>query len=222
MGDIHQNERQSTSYFSSPEREEETQLMIVAPTKYRGPADGKGQAYDNDSEKKVVINVGGTRFVTYTSTLRNIENTRLYHLDEDTIHYDADLGEYFFDRNPSIFEFILEYHRTKELHIPTNYCGPLVKNELIYWCVDEQDIATCCKAPYMEFEEDINREKLLMNEFQVMVDPRLLKKAEVSFKYQLYLYLEYPHSSSFAQVSWFYFHFALHWQRRQLGVRRFA
>jgi hypothetical protein len=174
--------------------------MVVVPSSDRGPPGDKG-TYNKDSDKKVVINVGGTRFATYMSTLRNIENTRLHHLDEDICQYDSVSGEYFFDRNPSIFEFILEYHRTKQLHIPTNYCGPLVKNELIYWGVDEQDIATCCKAPYMEFQEAMEREKHIMNEFQVIVDPELLKKAEVSYKYQFYLYLEYPHSSSFAQVS---------------------
>ncbi|XP_064646204.1 potassium voltage-gated channel protein shk-1-like [Lineus longissimus] len=201
MGDIKTSDRQRKISRQNGARRQDEHLMVVTPTRYSGPQeDGRGRCYHKDHEKKVVINVGGTRFVTFLSTLKNVENSRLYHLEGDASHYDPESGEYFFDRNPSIFEFILDYHRTKELHIPTNYCGPLVKNELKFWGVSDEFMATCCKADYMEFEEDMKREQHLMEEFQVSIDPNLLRKAEVSFKYQLYLYLEYPHSSSFAQV----------------------
>ena len=36
----------------------------------------------------------------------------LYYLDETDEHYDPDSNEYYFDRSPTIFSAILDYHRT--------------------------------------------------------------------------------------------------------------
>lgn len=105
---------------------------------------------------KITINVGGMRFETYKSTLKNISNTRLYWLTESTADnpaYDPVSGEYFFDRHPSMFLMILNYYRTGKLHTPTDVCGPAFEAELEYWGVDEKQIESCCWGTYCKHRD---------------------------------------------------------------------
>ena len=106
---------------------------------------------------KVIINVGGVRYETYKSTLRNIPDTRLSWLTETTAQTNADYdpvtGEFFFDRHPSVFNMILNYYRTGRLHAPTDVCGPMFEEELSFWGIDEKQIEPCCWMQYRTHRE---------------------------------------------------------------------
>ena len=78
----------------------------------------------------IKLNVGGSVFMTTRSTLDHIPNTRLYHLQESDHNYNPVTGEWFFDRNPIVFNYILDFYRTEELHFPHNLCGPSIRKEL--------------------------------------------------------------------------------------------
>uniref|UniRef100_A0A8C9FS00 Potassium voltage-gated channel subfamily C member 3 n=1 Tax=Pavo cristatus TaxID=9049 RepID=A0A8C9FS00_PAVCR len=83
---------------------------------------------------KVVINVGGVRHETYRSTLQTLPGTRLAGLAEPgaaaRFDYDSAAGEFFFDRHPAVFAYVLNYYRTGKLHCPADVCGPLFEEEL--------------------------------------------------------------------------------------------
>ncbi|XP_052759999.1 potassium voltage-gated channel protein Shaw-like isoform X3 [Mya arenaria] len=103
------------------------------------------------SEHRIVINVGGIRYETYRSTLKNIPDTRLAWLTNSRGHnpdFDPESGEYFFDRHPGVFNMILNYYRTGKLHAPTDVCGPLFEEELAFWGLDEKQIEPCCWSNY--------------------------------------------------------------------------
>ena len=105
---------------------------------------------------KVIINVGGARFETYKSTLRNIPDTRLAWITEskaDNPDYDPISGEYFFDRHPHMFLMILNYYRTGKLHTPTDVCGPAFEEELLFWGIDEKQIESCCWGSYSQHRD---------------------------------------------------------------------
>lgn len=113
------------------------------------PGANNNSSYKN--ENRVVINVGGIRYETYKSTLKNIPDTRLSWLTETTeqnADYDPETGEYFFDRHPGIFNMILNYYRTGRLHVPIDVCGPLFEEELAFWGIDEKQIEPCCWGNY--------------------------------------------------------------------------
>lgn len=100
-------------------------------------------------DNKVVINVGGVRYETYKTTLKNIPDTRLSWLtDSSSDNRDPVSGEYFFDRHPGVFNMILNYYRTGRLHAPMDVCGPLFEEELAFWGIDEKEIEPCCWAIY--------------------------------------------------------------------------
>ena len=86
---------------------------------------------------KVTVNVGGQRFTTLKSTLRNVSHTRLSSLSEQDMFFDRKNNEYFFDRNPRCFESILDFYRTGNLHFMHCLCGPSIKQELDFWQINE-------------------------------------------------------------------------------------
>ena len=109
------------------------------------------------SKERVVINCGGIRHETYWATLKKLPDTRLSWLcspsSRSTTDYDAEKGEYFFDRHPHVFAAILNYYRTGKLHKPSNVCGPLFEEELNFWGIDETQIEACCWLHYREHRD---------------------------------------------------------------------
>lgn len=77
----------------------------------------------NMSDSKVKLNIGGIRFETFNSTLNKIPGTRLSQLSKSDQNYDVIKEEFFFDRSPILFESILNFYRTGEMHIPSSECG---------------------------------------------------------------------------------------------------
>ncbi|XP_074643451.1 potassium voltage-gated channel protein Shaw-like [Tubulanus polymorphus] len=142
----------------------------------------------------IVLDVGGRRFKTWRSTLQRIPNTRLAMLNHESKYYNRETGEYFFDRNPDIFENVLDFYRTGELHVPLSKCGWSVKLELDFWGINWKDIKRCCwnhfnsswceKTTLEKFDEDVLK--------PLPSSSSLLDKA--------WLFLEYPSSSRCAMV----------------------
>ena len=65
-----------------------------------------------DSERRIYINIGGTQFVTLLTTLHRFPNTRLPKLVLNKVDAELEKNEFFFDRNPVFFNYILDYYRT--------------------------------------------------------------------------------------------------------------
>lgn len=102
-------------------------------------------------QRRLIINVGGTRFETYNSTLLRFPGTRLARLAksaEADEAYDAAAGEFFFDRSPAMFALLLDYYRSGELHINAGICGSHIRAELDFWKLEEMDIEACCWSKY--------------------------------------------------------------------------
>ncbi|KAJ6659427.1 hypothetical protein lerEdw1_018661 [Lerista edwardsae] len=141
-------------------------ISSVCVSSYRGRKSGNkppsksclkeemGKGEDSD---KITINVGGTRHETYKSTLRTLPGTRLAWLaDPDAqsnFDFDDQSNEFFFDRHPGIFSYVLNYYRTGKLHCPADICGPLFEEELTYWGIDETDVEPCCWMTYRQHRD---------------------------------------------------------------------
>ena len=103
--------------------------------------------------ERVVLNIGGQRFLTFLSTLQSVPNTRLYNLTPDDDAYDAPNHEYFFDRSPRLFSYILDFYRSGEVHFPHCVCAPSLKKELEFWGISDVYISVCCLRKYTDYEE---------------------------------------------------------------------
>ncbi|XP_031582355.1 potassium voltage-gated channel subfamily C member 4 [Oreochromis aureus] len=144
-------------------------ISSVCVSSYRGRKSGnkppsksclkEDMARGEDSDK-IIINVGGTRHETYKSTLRTLPGTRLAWLadSESQVSSDSDIAspsatEFFFDRHPGIFAYVLNYYRTGKLHCPADVCGPLFEEELAFWGIDETDVEPCCWMTYRQHRD---------------------------------------------------------------------
>ena len=164
---------------------------------------------DSSSSEIIRLNVGGERYMTTRCTLEGVPDTRLSNLQEGDPNYNKASNEWFFDRNPQLFNCILDYFRTDELHFPHNFCGPSIKKELMYWRIDESEISPCCWNRYREFEE----EKKIFDRIDQAFESKTLKEmasftSEIvnptrwqMWRRKIYVFLEEPMSSKLAQVS---------------------
>lgn len=109
------------------------------------------------NDYKILVNVGGVRHELLWSTLEKFPFTRLGRLQEcrteDAIlnycdHYSYDENEYFFDKNPRIFQSVVSCYRTGKLHIPDEFCLTELVTELRYWGFDEHFLDMCCQQKY--------------------------------------------------------------------------
>ncbi|XP_062040088.1 potassium voltage-gated channel subfamily C member 3-like [Lepus europaeus] len=101
------------------------------------------------SDDKLILNVGGMRHETYVSTVRAFPGTRLYKLTEppppgSPAAQGPPVREFFFDRNPELFGYVLGYYRTRQLHCPADVCRDVLEEELAYWGLAEAPLAPCC------------------------------------------------------------------------------
>ncbi|KAM4700041.1 voltage-gated potassium channel KCNC4 [Discoglossus pictus] len=141
-------------------------ISSVCVSSYRGRKSGnkppsksclKEEMAKGEDSGKITINVGGTRHETYKSTLRTLPGTRLAWLaDPDNsshLDFDSQQNEFFFDRHPGIFSYVLNYYRTGKLHCPADICGPLFEEELAFWGIDETDVEPCCWMTYRQHRD---------------------------------------------------------------------
>lgn len=175
---------------------------------------------DPRANEKVVINVGGIRHETYTGTLKNIPDTRLYWITENKTQlpeYDPNTNEYFFDRHPTVFAQILNFYRTGKLHCPNDVCGPLFEEELAFWGIDELQVESCCWLNYKKHREaqanldtldghDSDRDSLSdmdMTVYGLVAEGIRNRNRSLWKKYQpkIWTTFEEPYSSRLAQVS---------------------
>lgn len=178
-------------------------------------------ARGEDSDK-IVINVGGTRHETYKSTLRTLPGTRLAWLaeSESQVSSNSDITspsatEFFFDRHPGIFAYVLNYYRTGKLHCPGDVCGPLFEEELAFWGIDETDVEPCCWMTYRQhrdaeealeiFEppdpDDTDDERDMPRRFGIEDVPDRARSRCQVWQPKLWALFDDPYSSRAARVS---------------------
>lgn len=108
------------------------------------------------ADSKVRINVSGHKFELLRKTLREFPLTRLgkiatqnpvvaYPENELYDHYDAELNEYYFQRNPGCFSLVVSFYVEKVLHVPRHMCVELFQKETEYWSIPFI-LTDCCQG----------------------------------------------------------------------------
>lgn len=101
---------------------------------------------------KVIFNVGGRRFVTWKNTLKRFPGTLLGSDELVARFYDEDKKEYFIDRDPHLFRYILNYYRCGRLHRSFDDCNASFEEELLFYGIRPQEVHDCC------FDDDDEQE----------------------------------------------------------------
>ncbi|XP_058846644.1 potassium voltage-gated channel subfamily S member 1-like [Acipenser ruthenus] len=124
--------------------------------------------WDLNSEDHLLnINVGGLKRSLCSSTLKKFPDTRLGRLlscdSEESIlqicdDYDVTEKEFYFDRNPGLFPYVLHFYQTGKLHIVEDLCIFSFCQEIEYWGINEFFLDSCCSYRYQDRKLE-NRDK---------------------------------------------------------------
>uniref|UniRef100_K1R824 Potassium voltage-gated channel subfamily D member 1 n=1 Tax=Magallana gigas TaxID=29159 RepID=K1R824_MAGGI len=107
------------------------------------------------SASRVKFNIRGRIFETFASTLKAVSDSKLGRLTPEHESYDGNNQEYFFDRDPDLFNVILNLLVTGNLHVPRQVCGALLREELSFWEIGNGNVSKCCWRQYFQHEDDI-------------------------------------------------------------------
>ncbi|XP_028852947.1 potassium voltage-gated channel subfamily S member 3a [Denticeps clupeoides] len=107
----------------------------------------------------VSLNVGGFKQRVDRSLLLCFPNTRLgrlllCHSEEAILELCDDYGpgehEYYFDRNPHFFRYVLNFYHTGKIHLMEELCVFSFSQELEYWGIKELHLDSCCSNKFQE------------------------------------------------------------------------
>ncbi|KAJ8387956.1 hypothetical protein AAFF_G00148900 [Aldrovandia affinis] len=108
------------------------------------------------------LNVGGFKQQVEHSTLLRFPHTRLGRLlsccSEDAIlelcdDYSVADKEYYFDRNPRFFRYVLNFYHTGKIHLMEELCIFSFSQEIEYWGIKELYLDSCCINKFQEQKE---------------------------------------------------------------------
>ncbi|NXT29066.1 KCNRG protein, partial [Syrrhaptes paradoxus] len=75
-----------------------------------------------NNREVVVLSVGGVRFVTWASTLQQFPESRLARmLNNDDQEFKLVNGEFFVDRDGTLFSYIMDFLRTLQVSLPADF-----------------------------------------------------------------------------------------------------
>ncbi|XP_052075038.1 potassium voltage-gated channel protein egl-36-like [Mytilus californianus] len=151
--------------------------------------------------EKVIINVGGQTFVTKRSTLQRYPDTKLANISETCEHFDKTTEVYYFDRNPVIFQSVLDYYRTGKLHFLSNICVEQIRDELEFWEISTTDLGPCCWKYFYTVDSDLKTCDVIDKYFFQNNCFRYSSKSSLTnVKSRILNVLENPRSSNLALV----------------------
>ena len=149
-------------------RNAELPFKIVAAILNDGTKEDCFSKHIIQSKEKMFLNVGGIKFKILKSHFFCLPDTRLAKLvrannDKECLTYCDGImissknknREYFFNRSPQIFNYVLDIYREGKLHSPLEVCTTLLNQELKYWGIDDELFEPCCALRYHQNLKDI-------------------------------------------------------------------
>ncbi|XP_055365175.1 potassium voltage-gated channel subfamily S member 2 isoform X3 [Betta splendens] len=121
-----------------------------------------------DPDELLHVNVGGLKRSLCCSTLKKFPDTRLGKLlacdsEEDILQvcddYDVQQKEFYFDRNPGLFPYVLHFYQTGKLHIMEELCVFSFSQEIEYWGINEFFLDSCCSYRYHDRKLESSRHR---------------------------------------------------------------
>lgn len=138
-----------------------------------GPLDGHTDTPAQLSTLKV--NVGGHSYQLECCELANYPKTRLGRLATSTSRsgqlglcddYEAQTDEYFFDRDPAVFQLIYNFYTSGVLLVRDELCPRSFLEELGYWGVRLKYTPRCCRICFEERRDELSEQLKIQRELR--------------------------------------------------------
>eukprot|EP00026_Physarum_polycephalum_P015863 Phypoly_transcript_16653.p1 GENE.Phypoly_transcript_16653~~Phypoly_transcript_16653.p1 ORF type:complete len:251 (+),score=41.48 Phypoly_transcript_16653:38-790(+) len=129
---------------------------------------------------RVVLNVGGKRFETLIDTLQKYPDTMLgamFSARGLPLAFPDDNGEYFFDRDPKLFDIILNFYRHGKVLVPENRSYEMVKEELDFFGIVERSTLDTPIGIELKREADIITQKKITGFLEDFLVSRMKSQA---------------------------------------------
>ncbi|CAH8495705.1 unnamed protein product [Schistosoma mattheei] len=153
------------------------------------------------SDKKIIINVSGVHFELTESLVQRYPSTLLGSVEREYF-YDNINNEYFFDRDPELFRYILTYYQHGKLHFPKNICISAFENELKYFSILSDNLSDCCYESFIDHSKDI--EQRLEDDKKTFAQYKSLTvHSNVNFREKLWTMFENPEENSAAYMIYY-------------------
>ena len=170
----------------------------------------------------VTLNIEGRIFQTTEATIKNLPGSLLGTLNENSTYFDPKTKAFCFDRDSTLFRYILTAHRNGEIHVPQDMCAIQFKKEMDFWGVPETLIAPCCWNYFYKSSDDLETLRKIIqtlpraNHLAVnkMIDGTQTKDKQTrtgsmkhgstsrrTLKEKIWLFLDEPRSSRLAMVN---------------------
>lgn len=126
----------------------------------------------------VRLNVGGTRYDTSRDTLGRCEGSKLAKSVSDS--WEEGDEPIFIDRNGRLFEYVLDYLRTGEVHLPFTVSRAALQNEFHYYGIkaDLRKWHQSCGTEYIDLfleKAEARRMDKLVTQTAAFVEQEFLK-----------------------------------------------
>lgn len=153
--------------------------------------------FDKNINRIIKINVSGERFKVKESVFQQFPHTLLGSHEKDYF-YDEINEEYFFDRDPVLFHYILSYYQKGKLHYPRSVCASVFQNELRFFSILSDTINYCCYNDYLDQKKEIKQRIENQKKYQIA----LLNK-NYTFKQQLHQVFENPKQNVYSMMIYY-------------------
>nr|XP_060618249.1 potassium voltage-gated channel subfamily V member 2 [Anolis sagrei ordinatus] len=160
------------------------------------------------------INVGGRTYRLTYQAVAIYPNTRLGRLATSTDRrcqlglcddYAAQGDEYFFDRDPAVFQLIYNFYASGVLQVRDELCPRSFLEELSYWGVRLKYTPRCCRICFEERRDELNEQLKVQRELRaqaaVQESERLFRHMRYAAqRWRLWNLMEKPFSSTMAKA----------------------
>ncbi|KAK3713153.1 hypothetical protein QZH41_010045, partial [Actinostola sp. cb2023] len=128
------------------------------------------------SHDRIVLNIGGSRFELLWCLVESMHLTRLEKLHKCLTMgsgwenfcdgYDKGKDEFFFQRDPVVFNNVMNFYLTGKIHIPRTVCVEYFQSEIEYWGISLKDVDECCHHHYQQEVEVVDNMRKIKSVFQ--------------------------------------------------------
>ncbi|CAD5223925.1 unnamed protein product [Bursaphelenchus okinawaensis] len=184
-------------------------VLKVPRSQEKLPVIANGGLEKSAEMETIRLNVGGRSAQLAVETVKlRMDSSRLAlfceknHIERLTEcdSYFEQSNEYYFEKSPTIFEYVIDYYITGHLHRPMDVCPIRLRDEFEYWRLPLSCMAACCRLedPTAKKSHFGSSEQVFMDDDSTI--PLFDKVIMGKQRRKAYDFFENPRSSSSAKV----------------------